>query len=76
MQNRCPRSSFRLHRTLRWGDLTAAELARFRCLVRQLPDVRVEKIVAVRRALREHRYDTPEALDRTVRHLRAALRIG
>ena len=38
-------------------------------MVCNLPDVRWEKVSAAREALRHHRYDTEEVLDKTVESL-------
>ncbi len=42
------------------------DLQRWKQVVRELPIVRVEKVVAVRAALRHHGYDTPHIVAETV----------
>ena len=57
----------------RYG-ISATEFERVKGLANSLPDVRVERVVGVRKALRENRYDSDEKLDETIRKLAVDLK--
>ena len=54
----------------RWREVSPRTLQRWRQLVRDLPDVRMDRVRAIREALKGRKYDSEEVLDETVRRLR------
>jgi hypothetical protein len=50
-----------------------ASWARWRQMVSEMPDIRAEKVDAVRRALQSHTYDTDLILDETIRRIAAEI---
>lgn len=67
-----PGQSNREQRLARSG-VTEFELDRLKSLANSLPAVRVERVVDVRQALSENRYDSDGKLDETIRRLAADL---
>lgn len=51
-------------------------LERWRRLVEELPDLRLEKVLATRKALRAREYDRPAVLEDTIDRLQADLGLG
>ena len=50
-------------------------LDRWKQIVSALPDVRLHKVLATRRALRQNRYDGEHVLDKTIQHLSSDLEL-
>ena len=55
--------------------LSPRTLQRWRGLVHDLPDIRLEKVQATREALKNREYDSEEILEETIRRLREELGI-
>ena len=55
--------------------LSPRTLQRWRELVHDLPDIRLEKVQATREALKNREYDGEEVLEETIRRLREELGI-
>lgn len=57
----------------RYG-ISETAFERVKRLAGALPDVRVERVVGVRKALRENRYDSDDKLNETIRRLAVDLK--